>query len=118
MKNLNSEQERFREVRQIQNESQPQMCYFFYFRLIFIHGWLLYSIYSSSIPTKSCALRQGLNRVARKAGSAGAASCGGDLGSPRKAAGPTAAGRGLPVKARRPPQKNSLKRKGNPAKSS
>jgi hypothetical protein len=54
-------------------------------------------------------LRQGLNRVARKAGSRGAASCGGDLGSPRKAAGPAAAGRGLPVKARLPP-KNVLLR--------
>ena len=48
----------------------------------------------------------------------GHARCGGDFRSPRKAAGPTAAGRGLPVKARRPPQKNSLKRKGNHARTS
>jgi hypothetical protein len=49
-------------------------------------------------------LRAGLSRAARKGGSRGPARCGGDLGSPRKAAGPAAAHRGLPTKARNPPK--------------
>ena len=47
--------------------------------------------------------RAGLSRVAGKGGGTGPASCGGDLGSHRKAAGPEAAQRGLPTKARNPP---------------
>jgi len=48
-------------------------------------------------------LRAGLSKVARKFGSAWPAGCGGDLGSPRKAAGAATAKRGLPAKARYPP---------------
>ena len=48
-------------------------------------------------------LRQGLSRVARKPTGAGAARCGGDLGSPRKPAGPATCRCVLPVKARMPP---------------
>ncbi len=45
------------------------------------------------------ALRAGLSKVARKVGGACPARCGGDLGSPRKPAGPAPAKRGLPAKA-------------------
>ena len=55
------------------------------------------------------ALRQGLNRIARKAASAWAARCGGDLGSPRKPAGPATCRCGLLVKARGRPTKNHSK---------
>lgn len=48
--------------------------------------------------------RAGLNRVARKGGSSWPAWRGGDVRSPRKPAGTEAAHRGLPVKARYPPQ--------------
>jgi hypothetical protein len=51
------------------------------------------------------ALRQGLKRVARKTAAARSEWCGGDLGSPRKPAGPPSCRCGLPVKARSPPQK-------------
>jgi hypothetical protein len=53
-------------------------------------------------------LRQGLKPVARKAGNTGPACCGGDLGSPRKAAGPGVSGRGLPLKARSRPNHKPL----------
>jgi len=49
-------------------------------------------------------LRQGLSKVARKGCCHGPASRAGDPGSPRKAAGAEAAHRGLPTKARLPPQ--------------
>ena len=49
--------------------------------------------------------RQGLNRVARKGGGEWPARRGGDLGSPRKPAGPAPGNRGQPVKARSRPKK-------------
>jgi hypothetical protein len=61
-------------------------------------------------------VRQGLNKVARKHAGALPACRAGDLGSPRKAAGQLPCMRGLPVKARKPPQKTICARQsGIPA---
>ena len=53
------------------------------------------------------ALRQGLNRVARQGGRAWPARRGGDFRSHRKPAGPAQGNRGLPVKARSRPKKQT-----------
>jgi len=49
------------------------------------------------------ALRQGLTRLPRKVAGLWPAWCGGDLGSPRKPAGPQSGTRGVARKARLPP---------------
>jgi len=63
---------------------------------------LVYSIISEHCLWQG-ALRQGLNRVARKVGVAGPARRGGDFRSHRKPAGAAPSNGGLPVKARLPP---------------